>query len=420
MFLKSIEKHNKIMMGIFLLYSISLFISKPGISLFGGILAIISIFTFNEIRVNYIQNKDNLNKNILYLFFSLFIISVVFQMFSINGFRSAVKCFYKTYYLLILPLTIYLINEYRCSNKIFTTMELALFAGILKSFQVFYSVYHLKYYTGMRVISFFGIGRWGVVVVLGMLFILPNLDSKLSKKNIFSWVVFSTGIISLILNGSRGPLLSFVLGVVFYIIFGRRIKLGITLLALVVILGGSISIKNPKILNKVINRVESVKETKSVSNGARIYMWKESLVFMKEGLYKNKKLFFFGTGFYDSKTKTRTKLFKEHLDSRESYESLDKGIKGAVSFMDAHNSYLNRLLETGIVYTVFYYLSVFLTVICILKNYIKTQSTRILSILSVIVAFAFCGIFYGYAATYETFLFFFMISLGLTNQENLD
>lgn len=56
----------------------------------------------------------------------------------------------------------------------------------------------------IRVESFFDIMRWGSALQMVLLLILPML-----RKNIFLWGVFILGCVSLILNNSRGPWLSF-------------------------------------------------------------------------------------------------------------------------------------------------------------------------------------------------------------------
>ncbi len=410
---------NKILIAIFFLYGISIFTSKFGISLFGGILALISIFSFTKMREEFIREKNINYKNILYLSFFIFVLGIICQYFSLGGIKSSSVFFYRTYFLLILPFTIYFLNKYNFIKYLFKIMELALFMAILKSFYNFYSVYNLNYTSGIRVISFFDIMRWGIVLVIGLLFILPRLNNKFSKENIFSWIIFITGIFSLILNNSRGPWLSFILGLGVYIIISKKFKATISVIILGLVLLGGIHVYNPKIINSFKTRAENIKDTNSGSNGARLFMWKESFNFMSQASHDNKKLFLFGTGLDSSKMKRRRQIFEEYLTKKESYKSLPSHIKRGTSFMDAHNCYLNRYLETGIIFTIFYYVSLIFILFKVFKNYIATKNNYALASLSITMAYAFCGIFYGYPAPYETFTFMFLLSLGLV-KNNLE
>ncbi|MBS9776018.1 MAG: O-antigen ligase family protein [Fusobacterium sp.] len=404
---------NKILVAIFFLYGISIFTSKFGISLFGGSLALISIFSFTKMREEFIIEKSIDYKNILYLSFFIFVLGIIFQYFSLGGIKSSSVFFYRTYFLLILPFTIYFLNKYNFIKYLFKIMELALFMAILKSFYNFYYVYNLKYEYWIRVTSFFDIMRWGIVLVIGLLFVLARLDINLKKENIFSWIVFFSGIISLVLNNSRGPFLSFILASLFYVIISKKFKVGLSILLISAFLSFGVSKYNSNIIKNFITRIVSINESKHGGNAARIFMWNESLNFMTQASKNNKKLFLFGTGLDSSRMKRRSEVFQNYLQNKKEYENLSEDVKRGVSFMDAHNCYLNRYLETGVLYTFIYYLSLLFIIFKVFKNYIATKNNYVLASLSVVLAYAFCGIFYGYPAPYETFTFMFLLSLGL-------
>lgn len=411
MIINSKNKDTKTILTLLIfLYTASLNISKFGISFFGGILSLISIF--------YYFSKDELSKEdkILYnLSFGIFTLGIIFQLFSLGGIKSSLVFTYKNYFLVLFPFLIFFIDKNKLSNLVYKLLEISLFIGILKSYHNFYKIYNLKYTEYIRVDSFFDIMRWGIVLVTGLLLILP----RLSKKNYFSWLVFLTGIISLILNNSRGPFLSLILGVLIYIIFSGKIKELLFSLVLVFILIFSISkISDNKVisLERYKTRVFTIKETKkNSSNAARIFMWKENIKFMQDSFKENKQLFFFGTGL-----KNREEIFKEYIEKKEEYHNLPKNMKNAISMKDSHNAYLNVLTETGFIYFLFYYIFLTWIVLKVFVNYFKTRNKCILSIFIAIVAFMFCGIFYGYAFTYETFTFYFILGLGLIKNRGED
>ena len=396
--MENLNKEKKIIFSITLLYILSLFISKFGISLFGGILAIYSIYYFF---------KNDKPKDFILPFFIL-ILGLILQCFSLGGFKSFIIFSYKNYFLLILPLVPILLKDIK-ENYIVNTVASSLFIGILKSFYNFYKDYNLQYSSSIRVDSFFDIMRWGIILVMGLLIILPYLN----KKRIFLWIVFFLGIISLALNNSRGPILSLILGIIIFIILKKKIKLGIGIL--VVLISAFFILKSTNVLNQFSDRMESINNTKSGGNAARIFMWKKGMSFMTDSLKENKKIFFFGTGINN-----RKKIFEKYLIENTDYKELNDDVKVAVSFADSHNAYINMFVQTGFIFTIIYYIMLLYYTIMVFINYFKYKHSSTLSSFLAVIAFYFCGIFYGYSFTYETFTFFFILGIGLIKNDLSD
>lgn len=396
--MENLNKEKKIIFSITLLYILSLFISKFGISLFGGILAIYSIYYFF---------KNDKPKDFILPFFIL-ILGLILQCFSLGGFKSLIIFSYKNYFLLILPLIPILLKDIK-KIYIVNTIAFSLFIGILKSFYNFYKDYNLQYSSSIRVDSFFDIMRWGIILVMGLLIILPYLN----KKRIFLWIVFFLGIISLALNNSRGPILSLILGIIIFIILKKKIKLGIGIL--VVLISAFFILKSTNVLNQFSDRMESINNTKSGGNAARIFMWKKGMSFMTDSLKENKKIFFFGTGINN-----RKKIFEKYLIENTDYKELNDDVKVAVSFDDSHNAYINMFVQTGFIFTIIYYIMLSYYTIIVFINYFKYKHSSTLSSFLAVIAFYFCGIFYGYSFTYETFTFFFILGIGLIKNDLSD
>lgn len=396
--MENLNKEKKIIFSITLLYILSLFISKFGISLFGGILAIYSIYYFF---------KNDKPKDFILPFFIL-VLGLILQCFSLGGLKSFRIFSYKNYFLLILPLVPILLKDIK-ENYIINTIATSLFIGILKSFYNFYKDYNLQYSSSIRVDSFFDIMRWGIILVMGLLIILPYLN----KKRIFLWVVFFLGIISLALNNSRGPILSLILGIIIFIILKKKIKLGIGIL--VVLISAFFILKSTNVLNQFSDRMESINNTKSGGNAARIFMWKKGMSFMTDSLKENKKIFFFGTGINN-----RKKIFEKYLIENTDYKELNDDVKVAVSFDDSHNAYINMFVQTGFIFTIIYYIMLLYYTIMVFINYFKYKHSSTLSSFLAVIAFYFCGIFYGYSFTYETFTFFFILGIGLIKNDLSD
>ena len=396
--MENLTQEKKIIFSITLLYILSLFISKFGISLFGGILAIYSIYYFF---------KNDKPEDFILPFFIL-ILGLILQCFSLGGFKSFIIFSYKNYFLLILPLVPILLKDIK-ENYIVNTVASSLFIGILKSFYNFYKDYNLQYSSSIRVDSFFDIMRWGIILVMGLLIILPYLN----KKRIFLWIVFFLGIISLALNNSRGPILSLILGIIIFIILKKKIKLGIGII--VVLISAFFILKSTNILNQFSDRMESINNTKSGGNAARIFMWKKGMSFMTNSLKENKKIFFFGTGINN-----RKKIFEKYLIENTDYKELNDDVKVGVSFDDSHNAYINMFIQTGFIFTIIYYIMLLYYTIMVFINYFKYKHSSTLSSFLAVIAFYFCGIFYGYSFTYETFTFFFILGIGLIKNDLSD
>ena len=289
-----------IMLPLFLLYIISIFISKFGISVFGGVIALYSIYIF--IKEDFIEEFK--------LSFILMLLGIIFQGLSLGGVKSSLIFLYKNYYLLIFPFSIYFFKN-RNKRCIINTISIALFLGIIKSFYNFYNDFALQYSETIRVDSFFDIMRWGIVLVMGLLILLVNLK----KDTIFYWIVFILGIFSLLLNNSRAPILSFILGVIFYLLYTKKFK--IILVGIIFSSYLLFSQNNILIFTKFEKRMETIKETKKGGNAARLLMWEKNSQFFIDSFEDNKKLFFFGTG-----VDNREKPFKEYLEKDKEYNNL--------------------------------------------------------------------------------------------------
>lgn len=385
-----------IMLPLFLLYIISIFISKFGISVFGGVIALYSIYIF--IKEDFIEEFK--------LSFILMLLGIIFQGLSLGGVKSSLIFLYKNYYLLIFPFSIYFFKN-RNKRCIINTISIALFLGIIKSFYNFYNDFALQYSETIRVDSFFDIMRWGIVLVMGLLILLVNLK----KDTIFYWIVFILGIFSLLLNNSRAPILSFILGVIFYLLYTKKFK--IILVGIIFSSYLLFSQNNILIFTKFEKRMETIKETKKGGNAARLLMWEKNSQFFIDSFEDNKKLFFFGTG-----VDNREKPFKEYLEKDKEYNNLEEEKKSMVFLKDAHNAYLNMLVQTGIIFTILYYLIFLYYSLKLTIKLFKEKDLDSLGSFLVLGAFLFTGIFYGYSFTYETFTFFFLFSIGLIKKEN--
>lgn len=400
MYNRLIEKNEKFFLALFFLYALSLNISKFGISFFGGIIALISILSFKDLK----------GEKFFVPCFSLFLFGIFLQFFSLGEFKAATIFVYKNYFLLILPLAVYIFNKYKCIEKIAFLMEVSLFIGILKSFYNFYKDFSLHYISYIRVDSFFDVSRWGIILVLTMLLILPRLN----KKNFFSWIVFISGLLSLALSNARAPILSLFIGIFIYLLLAKKIKNLIFTFSIIIFLLFAPKIDSYKPIKEFRIRIYSVEKVENGGSAARIFMWKENFAFMKDALKENKKLFFFGTGI-----KNRETIFKNYLVEKDTYKNLDPSVRNLVSFTDSHNMYLNIFTQTGFIFSLSYVIFMIYIGLKIFFNIFKSKNLFVLSSFCCVVAFCFSGILYGFSFSYETFSLYFILTIALLNYDNL-
>lgn len=304
-----------------------------------------------------------------------------------------------------------------CYLKIYTNLalilrifEIALFVAILRSFYEFYAVFDLNYTRDIRVGSFFDVMRWGIVLAMGLLLILPNVF----KKDPFSLIVFVSGIFSLVLNSSRGPILCFLIGFFVYVIFSKNFKKVFGALIVISAIIWGFYLQNSTQVQEFVSRMNSVSKFEESGSAARIFMWKHSLNFFANSLENDLQTALFGVGIKD-----KNENFKKYLTAKEEYIQLDEAVKRNVVFGDSHNAYLNTLIRLGLIYFIIYYLFLFYLILDMFLKFLKTKDEITLSAFCGVLAFCCCGMLYGYAYTYETFLFFFLLAIGLSKRVNL-
>lgn len=393
---------------ILYLFLISVCCFKGMINTFGG------LFVFTSGALIYkLPNRKEFFKRYKYelVFTGIFILGVFLEMLSVDGLGKAYKFFYKNFYFLMIPGLLYSFEKEEIRKRAFYLIIFSLFMGIIESFRIFKVVHKFNY--GGRVESFFDIGRWGSALQMVLLLMLPSL-----RKKIFLIPIFILGLISLILNNSRGPWLAFsaCIGVylIYLLFYKKNVKtvLGIGILSLVLLVVGYN--KSPKNFDKFINRIESYKNIQNnYSNLGRLVMWKENILFMKDSIKDNKRAFFFGVGYDNDET------FGEYVSEKEDYQKLDKRLKSNISFTDAHNMYIHTFVRKGVIYGVLFW--GYMVYYCLrkLKERLWLEDELILGSLLSTLSFFICGIFYSNIFTFDTFIFFTIFLFGVNYKYQL-
>lgn len=388
---------------ILYLFLISLCCFKGMINTFGGLFVLTSgvlIYKLPDRKEFFKKYKQEL------IFTGIFLLGVILECFSIEG-SKAYKFLYKNFYFLMIPGFLYFFEKEEIRKKAIYLISFSLLIGIVESFRQFVVIHKYSYNAGTRVESFFDIGRWGSILKMVMLLLLPILG-----KNIFFWIVFILGIPSLVLNNSRGPILAFAICFVLYLgyltFYKKKIK---TFIAVILLFIGAIfSIKTyrPNEFNRFVARIESSRNLENnYSNLGRTFMWKENILFMKDSLKDNKRAFFFGVG-CDNRT-----TIEEYITQKDSWKNANDSLKGAFSFTDAHNMYIHTFVRKGIIYGTLFWGYMLYYFLRKLKDKLYLENKVILGSFLSSLGFFICGIFYSNIFTFDTFVFFTIFILGV-------
>ncbi|NME35792.1 MULTISPECIES: O-antigen ligase [Fusobacterium] len=395
---------------ILYLYLICLCFSKGVINGAGG------LFVFTSGALIYkLPNRKEFFKKYKYelVFTGIFMLGAFLEMLSVDGVGKSYKFFYKNFYFLMIPGLLYFFEKEEIRKRAFYLIIFSLFIGIIESFRQFKVIYGMKYQSWIRVESFFDIGRWGSTLQMVLLLILPSL-----RKKIFLIPIFILGLISLILNNSRGPWISFFSCVIIYLgyllFYKKQIKLVLGMGALLIgLLIGAYNLK-PQFFEKFTSRIETIGETEeNYSNLGRLFMWKENILFMKDSIKDNKKAFYFGIGVENEDT------FGEYVSNKESYKKANRYLKRAISFTDAHNMYIHTFVRKGIIYGVLFWGYMIYYCLRKLKERLWLEDEFILGSLLSTLSFFICGIFYSNIFTFDTFIFFTIFLFGVNYKYQL-
>lgn len=371
------------------MFGLSFFTSKSGLSIFSSLLIIISIF--------YLDWKAFLKEKWLVLFVLSLPFGMFLNLFSLGGWESSVKFLLANPWPLMVIPGFCLIKNENVLRFFLWPLALSLVAAMVKSTSIFYDSYGFIFTSQTRVHSFFDIGRWGQFVASAalMLFVLSYPLSFMTKKH--TWLcraMFIFSFVFLVLSNTRGPWLGFIGGATLVILLMRsyyKIVLSASILAL--ILAFTLTGLEERIESIFMIRAdESGRITSNDnSNAGRLHMWK--IAADRVSLHP-----FFGTGFRNSEGAMRDFL------STKDQSYLDRYTKTEFSYSDAHSSYLQSLVEMGIVFFVYYWGVLLVYFAAMLKSSINRRDAfAVLSVGLLFLNFT-VYIFYSSFASYEALL----------------
>ena len=326
--------YNKIgELGVYI-YTLSLFISKSGVSIGLGFLVLAFLL--------YLWDKRKINLTIEEKYILVILILLpIFSLFSAGGSYSFQRALEKSYrYLPIFFMPLFITSE-RVIKIILSLFSLSIFISFINGI-FFYK--KLKWNFNARLISFSShpldeahILAMGSLLLLAL--IIYNIKFKKYKELPIYLLAFILALIALVMTQGRGAWLGF-LGGLFVVVFllMKNKKLFIVGVILVGVLGvGAVTSKGLE-NNRYIKRFESISNLNDPSNGIRIFLWESSIEMFKDN-------FPFGVGRDNAGNFTIKYIEKNKRYQEINYQGYLKEIAGSGNL---HSMYFTSLAEEGI------------------------------------------------------------------------
>ncbi len=333
------EKIWQVLLGLF---CVSAFVSKSGISIFGILLILISVFIlpWKEIAKN--------RKEVL-IFIGLYPLAIVCNLFSLGGVQSAVKVAVSwPWVLLALPGLVVFLRP-RDQKVALLAAGLGLIVACGLSFYYFIFNYKGVFAHDVRVPSFWDISRWGLFLASSLigLVALSKLFFEKNQKKYF-WIIQGLVVIagiSLILSNTRAPWLAAGFGIlVFFALYPKMFKVFRGYFVAVILCFALVPALRARVESMfAVQKAADGKITSSdASNAGRLHMWAVALDFYKEQPW-------FGTGLENTETP-----LKDFLD-RKGEEYKAKYVTSEYSYRDQHSSYFSTLVQMGILFSILFW-----------------------------------------------------------------
>ena len=325
--------YNKIgELGVYI-YTLSLFISKSGVNIGLGFLALAFLLYLWDKRKIRLTTEE---KYILVIL----VLLPIFSLFSAGGTHSFQRALEKSYrYLPIFFIPLFITNE-RVIKIILSLFSLSIFISFINGI-FFYK--KLKW----NLISFSShpldeahILAMGSLLLLAL--IIYNIKFKKYKELPIYLLAFILALIALVMTQGRGAWLGF-LGGLFVVVFllMKNKKLFIAGVILVGVLGiGTVTSKGLE-NNRYIKRFESIQNLEDTSNKIRLLLWESSIDMFKNNLP-------FGVG-----RDNAGKYALEYMEKNRKYDEM-KGkyakahLKEIAGSGNLHSMYFTTLAEEGI------------------------------------------------------------------------
>ncbi|MGK4199922.1 O-antigen ligase family protein [Fusobacterium sp. HC1336] len=331
--------YNKIgEIGVYI-YTLSLFISKSGVSIGLGFLILAFLLYFWDKR------KISLTVEEKYIL-AILILLPIFSLLSVGGshsFQRALEKSYRYIGLFFIPL---FLQKDKIVERVLSLFSLSIIISFINGIS-FYK--KLKWNFNIRLISFSSnpLDEAHIMAMGSMLVLVAIVYYAKEKKwlyTLFYSLTFILSLIALVLTQGRGAWIGFVVAlfIVLFFLFKSKKNFIVAMLAISLLGYGAI---NSKVLenNRYIKRIVSITNADATSPKIRIFLWESSIDMFKNNLP-------FGVG-----RDNAGKFALEYMEKNKKYDEM-KGkwakleLKNIAGSGNLHSMYFTSLAEEGILF----------------------------------------------------------------------
>ena len=325
-------------LGVYI-YTLSLFISKSGVSIGLGFLILAFLLYFWDKR------KISLTVEEKYILVILILLPI-FSLLSIGGSYSFQRALEKSYRYLPIFFILLFIKREKVTKIALSLFSLSIVISFINGI-FFYK--KLKWNFNARLVSFSSHPLDEAhILAMGSLLLLAVVVYAIAYRKIKEGTIYSLSfilaIIALVMTQGRGAWLGFLAGlfIVLFLLIKNK-KLFIVGVVLVGVLGIGLVTSKGLENNRYIKRFESINNLEDVSNRIRLFMWESSVDMFKNNLP-------FGVG-----RDNASKFALEYMEKNKKYDEMKwKGaknhLKQIASSGNLHSMYFTSLAEEGILF----------------------------------------------------------------------
>lgn len=367
---------------------LAIFTSKSALTAFAGLLIIVALF-----RVNWKEFRT-LPSAVLML--SLYPLALILNIFSVAGLEGVLSETASWVLPLMAVPAVFIFSRSEDHKLLLKTGAVSLLVGSLFSYYLFFRDFGGVFTLGIRVPSFWDVGRWATFSSLAIFGILSLLLLKpltwSLRVPLIGLMILSCG--SLVLSGSRAPWLALCVACVLLLVMLPKTVKYLLPSLLVVVAGMSMS-------SGIRDRFASVWsvqispegiESQDPSNDGRLRIWRVGWHAFQEAPW-------FGAGFHNSEV-----LVRRAVQNHPELEAVTQSSE--FSFSDQHSSYLSVLVQMGVIYGIYFFFVIGYCIWGFLVIWWQSRSSMaaVFFILSVMHLFIF--IFYSSVESYEMLALF--------------
>ena len=331
--------YNKIgEIGVYI-YTLSLFISKSGISIgLGFMILAFLLYLWDKRKISLTVEE----KYIL----AILILLPIFSLLSVGesySFQRALEKSYRYIGLFFIPL---FLQKDKVVERVLSLFSLSIVISFINGI-FFYK--KLKWNFNIRLISFSSnpLDEAHILAMGSMLVLVAIVYYAKEKKwlyTLFYSVTFILSLIALLFTQGRGAWISFAaaLFVVLFFLFKSKKNFGVVILAISLLGYGAI---NSKVLenNRYIKRIVSITNADATSPKIRIFLWESSIDMFKNNLP-------FGVG-----RDNTGKFALEYMEKNKKYDEMQGKwakleLKNIAGSGNLHSMYFTSLAEEGILF----------------------------------------------------------------------